>query len=163
SGIQYRSIERDNFVVAGYQADFDGVNRFSGILYDEAGGAGGRGIMAMPVEKVVWSSDGKKEVAGHISDPEKIKAALKTDDWNDYVVIARGNRLQHFINGVPTADVTDQTDSKRLTSGVLALQIHAGPPMTVWFKNIRIKSLGSAAENAAGHVKVAKDFKLEHL
>ncbi|HMC11338.1 MAG TPA: DUF1080 domain-containing protein, partial [Pirellulaceae bacterium] len=46
SGVQYRSKERDNFVVAGYQADFDGAQQFSGILYDEAGGAGGRGIMA---------------------------------------------------------------------------------------------------------------------
>ncbi len=163
SGVQYRSIERDNFVVAGYQADFDGVNRFSGILYDEAGGAGGRGIMAMPGEKVVWTADGKKEAAGRVSEPEKIKAALKADDWNDYVVIARGNHLQHFINGVPTADVTDLTDSKRLTSGILALQLHAGPPMTVAFKNIRIKSLSSAAENPAGNVKVAKDFKLELL
>src|SRR5205085_9200855 len=85
SVVQYRSIERDNFVVAGYQADFDGANRFSGILYDEAGGAGGRGIMAMPGEKVVWSADGKKEVAGHVSEPQTIKAALKADDWNDYV------------------------------------------------------------------------------
>src|SRR5262245_14271444 len=157
SGIQYRSIERDNYVVAGYQADFDGAQRFSGILYDEAGGAGGRGIMAMRGEKVLWNAEGKKEVTGRVADAEKIQAAIKNDDWNDYVVIVRGNHLQHFINGVPTVDVIDDTDAKRLTSGILALQIHAGPPMTVWFKNIRIKPLNSAAENAAGNVKVAKD------
>jgi putative heme-binding domain-containing protein len=163
SGVQYRSVERENFVVAGYQADFDGQNRFSGILYDEAGGAGGRGIMAQRGEKVTWTADGKKEVTGRVAESEKIAAATKADDWNDYVVIARGNHLQHFINGVPTVDVTDLTDSKRLTSGILALQLHAGPPMTVAFKNIRIKSLSSAAENPAGNVKVARDFKLELL
>ncbi len=163
SGVQYRSKERDNFVVAGYQADFDGGHRFSGILYDEAGGAGGRGIMAMRGEKVVWTPEGKKEVTGRLGKSEEIQAALKKDDWNDYVVIARGNHLQHFINGVQTVDVFDDTASKRLTLGILALQLHAGPPMTVQFRNLRIKSLSSAAATAAGNVRVAKDFRLEML
>src|SRR5262245_41583160 len=163
SGVQYRSKERDNYVVAGYQADFDGANRFSGILYDEAGGAGGRQIMAMRGERVTWTPDGKKEAAGQLGKADEIRAAIKDGEWNDFVVIARGNRLQHFINGVPTVDVVDETESKRLTSGILALQVHAGPPMMVSIKNIRIKSLSSAAENAAGNVKVAKDFKLELL
>ena len=42
SGIQYRSVERDNWVIHGYQADFDAAGQFSGILYEE----GGRGILA---------------------------------------------------------------------------------------------------------------------
>jgi hypothetical protein len=49
--------------------------------------------------------------------------------------------LQHFINGVPTVDVMDQHEAKAAKSGILALQIHVGPPMTVQFKNIRLKSL----------------------
>jgi putative heme-binding domain-containing protein len=163
SGIQYRSQERPNFVVAGYQADFDGAHRFSGILYDEAGGAGGRGIMAQRGEKVVWNAQGKKEVTGRLGKPEEIQAAIKKDDWNEYVILARGNHLQHFINGVQTVDVFDDAEGKRLTAGVLALQLHTGPPMTVQFKDIRLKSLSSAAATAAGNVKVAKDFKLELL
>ena len=59
-------------------------------------------------------------------------------------VIAQGNRLQHFINGVPTVGVVDQTEGKRLRSGILALQLHAGEPMTVQAKNIEIKSLSTA-------------------
>ena len=94
---------------------------FSGILYDEAGGAGGRGIMAMRGEKVTWTSDGKKEVTGRLGKSEEIQAKIKKDDWNEYVVIARGNRLQHFINGVPTVDVFDDAEGKRLDSGILAL------------------------------------------
>ena len=62
SGIQYRSRDRGGFVAAGYQADMEAGPMFSGILYDEAGGAGGRGIMANRGEKVTWTSDGKKEV-----------------------------------------------------------------------------------------------------
>jgi hypothetical protein len=58
------------------------------------------------------------------------------------VVIAKGNHLQHFINGMQTVDVTDEQASKAAKSGVLALQIHVWPkPMTVQFKDIRIKTL----------------------
>ncbi len=147
SGIQYRSRDRGDFVAAGYQADMEAGSMFSGILYDEAGGAGGRGIMADRGEKVTWTSDGKKEVTGQLGTSEEIQAKIKKDDWNEYVVIARGNHLQHFINGVPTVDVFDDVESKRLDSGILALQLHAGQPMTVRFKDIRIKSLRSAAES----------------
>ncbi len=163
SGIQYRSVERDNFVAAGYQGDFEAGNQYSGILYDEAGGAGGRGIMAQRGQSVVWTADGKQEVTGQIGDSDKIQAAIKKDDWNEYTVIARGNHLQHFINGVQTIDVFDNDATKRLTSGILALQLHAGPPMTVAFKDIRIKSLSEPANNAVGSVRVADGFKLELL
>ena len=78
-------------------------------------------------------------------------------------MIARGNRIQHFINGVPTVEVFDGTQGKRLTAGILALQLHAGQPMTVRFKDIRIKSLHSAAESAVGNVRVAAGFKLDVL
>ncbi len=40
-------------------------------------------------------------------------------------------------------DVVDEHEAKAAKSGILALQIHVGAPMTVQFKNIRIKSLAS--------------------
>ena len=141
SGIQYRSKDKGNFVAGGYQADFENGTTYSGILYDEAGGAGGRGIMAGRGEKVVWNSDCKKEVSGTVGKSDEIQQAIKKEEWNNYVVVAQGNHLQHFINGVQTVDVTDECEAKRLTSGILALQLHAGEPMTVQFKNIRIRSL----------------------
>ncbi len=55
SGIQYRSQNRGNFVAAGYQADIEAGSQHSGILYDEAGGAGGRGIMASRGQMVTWT------------------------------------------------------------------------------------------------------------
>lgn len=160
SGIQYRSKDKGNFVAAGYQADMEAGSKFSGILYDEAGGAGGRGMMALRGEKVTWTSAGKKEVNGRLGSSDEIQAKIKKDDWNEYIVIARGNHIQHLINGVPTVDVFDD-DAKRLESGILALQLHAGRPMTVRFKDIRIKSLRSAAESAVADVRIAKGFKLD--
>jgi hypothetical protein len=139
SGIQYRSKVADpaNWVVHGYQADMEAGPTYSGILYEE----GGRGIMAGRGEKVVWNKDGKKEVVGSVGNSDAIQATIKKGDWNDYVIIAKGNHLQQFINGKQTIDLVDEEVAKRAMSGVLALQLHAGPPMMAQFKDIRLKKL----------------------
>jgi len=140
SGLQYRSKALPDFVVHGYQADFEVGKTYSGILYEE----GGRGILAERGEKVVLHDDNgklKKEVVGKVGDSKAIQANIKQGDWNDYVVIVKGNHIQHFINGMQTVDVVDEQESKAAKSGILAFQIHAGPPMKVQFKNVRIKEL----------------------
>jgi hypothetical protein len=137
SGIQYRSTDKGNYVVNGYQADIDSGDRFIGILYEE----GGRGVLAQRGEKVAISADGKKMVTGKTGDSKEIADAVKKEDWNEYVVIAKGNHLVQKINGLTTIEVTDEESAKAKASGILALQLHAGPPMTVQFKDIRIKEL----------------------
>jgi hypothetical protein len=139
SGIQYRSkvVDPANWVVGGYQADMEAGPTYTGILYEERF----RGIMAQRGEKVVWDKDDKKQVVGSVGDAAAIEASLKKGDWNDYVIIAKGNHLQQFINGKQTIDVMDECEAKRAMSGVLALQLHAGSPMMVQFKNLRIKRL----------------------
>ena len=137
SGIQYRSKSHGNWVVGGYQADFEAGDTYSGILYEERG----RGILAQRGQKTTISVDGKVEEAGKVGDTKELQANIKNEDWNDYTVIAQGNHLQHIINGKTTVDVTDNQVERRSMSGILALQLHAGPPMTVQFKDIRIKTL----------------------
>jgi uncharacterized protein (TIGR03067 family) len=142
SGIQYRSKDFGNFVAGGYQADFEAGKTFSGILYEERMD----GILAQRGQKtVVKTVDGKTkvEVTGSLGDSNDIQSHIKENDWNDYVVIAKGNHFQHFINGVQTVDVTDEREGKGAKEGILALQLHAGDPMTVQFKNIRIKDLSA--------------------
>lgn len=140
SGVQYRSVDKGNFVVNGYQADFEVGTTYSGILYEE-GPNPYRGILCNRGDKVVVKSDGKKEVTGKVGVSKEIQDSIKQGDWNEYVVIAKGNHLQHFINGKQTIDVVDEQEAKAAKSGILALQLHAGPPMKVQFKDIRIKSL----------------------
>jgi uncharacterized protein (TIGR03067 family) len=137
SGIQYRSqiLDTNNWVVGGYQADMEAGPTYTGILYEERMT---RGIMATRGEKVVWDKDCKKQVTGSLGKSEEIQAAIKKEDWNEYVIKVQGNHLQHFINGKQTVDVTDDCESKRATNGVLALQLHAGEPMTVEFKDLRL-------------------------
>jgi hypothetical protein len=140
SGLQYRSKDRGNFVVNGYQADFEVGTTYSGILYEE----GGRGILCERGRKVVIKDDNGKtqiETVGKLGESKEIQAAINVNGWNDYVVIAKGNHLQHFINGKQTADIVDEQEAKAAKSGILAFQIHGGPPMKIQFKNVRIKSL----------------------
>jgi hypothetical protein len=142
SGIQYRSkvVDAANWVVAGYQGDMDGEGKYIGMLYEEKG----RGIVALPGQQVKISpGEGKPkiDVTGVTTPPADIIAAIKRSDWNEYVIIAEGDHLRHFINGLPTADITDLDEAAAAKSGVLALQLHAGLPMTVQFKNIRLKVL----------------------
>ena len=142
SGIQYRSkvVDAAGFVVGGYQADFEAGKTYSGILYEEKG----RGILAKRGQKVVVRDDAdprkpKIDVVGEVGNSDEIQATIKADDWNEYRIVARGNHLQHFINGKQTVDVTDETQVGA-KSGVIALQIHAGPPMQVSFKDILLKT-----------------------
>jgi type 1 glutamine amidotransferase len=150
SGIQYRSKEMPDWVIAGYQADFDADNTYSGILYEERG----RGILANRGEKVIIRDDGKPDVVGSVGDAKKIRDAIKKEEWNDYVVIAHGNHLTHKINGVTTVDVVDEDVEHRAASGLLALQMHAGEPMLVQFKDLELKRL-KLTENRRKIVLVA--------
>ena len=138
SGIQYRSEELKDYVVKGYQADIDtGGHRFMGILYGEKTG---RGVIAERGQTLKIDEAGKKSAVDKKFDNKKFLAALKKEDWNDYTIIANGNRLQHVINGIKTIDVTDN-DKRKVAEGILAFQLHAGPPMKVQFKDIKLKVL----------------------
>lgn len=143
SGLQYRSKElpkgEHGPIISGYQADFEAGKTYSGILYEERG----RGILAKRGEKTTIKPgpDGKKpvvEVTGSVGNSDEIQASIKAEEWNEYKIVAKGNHLQHFINGKQTVDVTDEDSANAPKSGLLALQIHAGPPMVVQFKDLML-------------------------
>lgn len=153
SGVQYRSklIDPATFVVGGYQADIDSPFKYTGMLYEEKG----RGILMVAGEKIrigettLVPDTKKKDAKRKQTAVEKlpgatptatIAAAYKLGEWNELVIKAEGNHLVHTVNGVVTADVTD-TDATIAKSGVIALQLHVGPPMTIQFKNIYLKTL----------------------
>jgi hypothetical protein len=139
SGIQYRSkvVKPEYWVVAGYQADMEVGTNYTGGLYEEKE----RGILAKRGDKVVIHADGKKEVVGSLGGFMELQNEIHPDGWNEYVIIAKGNHLQQFINGKEMIDVVDEESDKAAASGVIALQLHHGPPMTVEFKDLRIKEL----------------------
>lgn len=146
SGIQYRSKRLPDGpngpVVGGYQADFEAGPKFSGITYEERG----RGILALRGQKVVVRANpenpdkAKIDVTGEVGNSDEIQAGIHIKEWNEYVVIAKGNHLQQFINGKQTVDIVDEHEGKRASEGILALQMHAGPAMVVEFKDLVLKA-----------------------
>jgi hypothetical protein len=113
SGIQFRSERMPNWVVRGYQADAAEDN-YWGNIYEEKG----RGTLVDG-----WKGKGEK--------------AVKLKDWNEYEILCDGDHIRLTLNGTVTADFHD---SARL-DGILAFQLHQGPAMEVYFRNVRIKVL----------------------
>ncbi len=134
SGIQYRSHDHGDFVVGGYQADIDSTPTYTGINYEERG----RGILAERGQRVSIAADGKKS-AEEIGNKDELQKVIKQGDWNDYHIVAKGPKISHFINGKLMSETIDEEQGKRTEKGILALQLHAGPPMVVQFKDIQLK------------------------
>jgi hypothetical protein len=143
SGIQYRSFKADGpdeWRIGGYQADFEAGDTYSGICYGERF----RGILSLRGKKTTLTigDDGKlKKAVEEFAKDADIAKAIKKEEWNGYRIVARGFNISHYINGVKTTQLIDRDKKSRRADGLLALQLHAGPPMTVQFKNIRIKDL----------------------
>ena len=139
SGIQVRSFRLPDrpWGIGGYQADLEAGERHTGIIYGE----NFRGILADRGQKTTINEDHKPAVTGKVGEDAALKAAVKQGDWNSYRILARGFTLQNYINGQLMAEVTDGDHQMRRRGGLLALQLHAGPPMKVQFRNMKLKRL----------------------
>ncbi len=149
SGIQYRSrlVDAENFVIGGYQADAHPAPNYFGMLYEERG----RGIVAQRGQKVLIQPDGKIDVVAQT----EVKPVFNIADWNEYTIIANGNHLIHKLNGYVVAEIIDLQESKRSLKGLVALQLHAGPPMKAQFKDITLETLPADAPLKNGFAKRA--------
>jgi len=155
SGINYRSEKLTDVphALRGYQADIDGKNNYTGQNYEERG----RTTLAYRGQKTVidplakpsasvredvknnaWTGLKVTESLGNI---DSLKTHIKSGGWNEVHLVIKGNRLQHFVNGVLMSDVTDNDTANRKMKGLLGVQVHVGPPMKVEYRNIRLKKL----------------------
>ena len=135
SGVQVRSEHLGDYRVGGYQPDIATVGWITGIHFEERG----RGILARRGQKAVLAADGSKEVTRFAGEDE-LGEAIQARDWNDYHVIARGDTIITKINGVKMHEIVDNAPQAR-RSGVIAFQLHQGPPMTIRFADIKLKPL----------------------
>ena len=157
SGINYRSEKLTDvpYALKGYQADIDGANRYTGQNYEERGRTtlAYRGqitnINSQPsnvkledvkakVKNNAWSD---LKVTGTLGSSDSLKTKIKNQDWNSFHLIIKGNRLQHFINGILMSDVTDNDVINGKSKGIIGVQVHVGPPMKVQYRNLRLKQL----------------------
>jgi hypothetical protein len=139
SGINYRSVPVPGlpFALAGYQADIDGQNRYTGQNYEERG----RTFNAMRGQITRIPAGRKAEVIGSVGDAKELERFIRNGDWNEYHLIARGHTLIHVLNGHVMSVVVDEDAANRRLEGLLGVQVHVGPPMKVEYRNFRLKVL----------------------
>ena len=133
SGIQIRSERRPDWDTCGYQADMTGDGGLVGFIYHHK-----RGLIVKRGEKAVLAADGTK-TAETIAPSAELLKVFKKGDWNTYRVICQGRQVTLYVNGVLMAQVTDETPGAD-KGGIIALQMHPGPPMKIQFKNIVLKT-----------------------
>jgi hypothetical protein len=138
SGIQVRSVELPNikWAMKGYQADMDAEQTYTGQFYEERG----RGFLALRGQASYVGQGQKPGLIASLGDNSELKAIIKSDDWNDVHLIARGNTLIQIINGRTMSIVVDDDVPNRRLDGLIGFQVHTGPAMTIEFRNVRLKT-----------------------
>jgi putative heme-binding domain-containing protein len=131
SGVMYRSevVDDNKFVMRGSQCDLHPNAPYLAMLYGEKE----RGIVTKRGETMVIDETGKKKVVSSF-----VPKALDITQWITYEIICKGNHIVHKVNGEVAINLTDN-DKKRIRKGRIGLQLHAGKPMKVDFRNIRLK------------------------
>jgi hypothetical protein len=136
-GVQYRSEEVKDipYAVRGYQADIDGANQYTGQNYEERG----RGFLAMRGQKARLEPNQKPVIIDSVGNPDELKTHIKPNDWNEIYIVAKGNDMKHYINGILMSETIDNDSISRKMEGIIGLQVHVLPAMKVEYRNIRYK------------------------
>lgn len=157
SGINYRSDQLTDvpYALRGYQADIDGKRTYTGQNYEERKRAtlayrgeistinpyDGDASMEAVRSKVAKNNWTNRTVTGSLGTSDELKTLVKPEDWNTFHIIAKGNRLQHYINGKLMSDVTDNDATSSMKKGLLGVQVHVGPPMKVQYRDLMLKEM----------------------
>jgi len=132
SGVQIRSqlkdAEKENSHggrVNGPQVEIEASPGQAGYIYGEATSYG-------------WLSPEPK-------DDKHAHSHVKNGEWNQFRVVAKGPRIQTWINGEAVADLTHEEIYMTHPKGFIGLQVHgigkdSGPYDVAW-RNLRIKPL----------------------
>ena len=140
SGIIYRADQIQDpslFKVKGYQCEGENDLLKGAFMYDESR----RAWVASPGELVLIKSKKDKKIISQVNNHEKLIASKFVNDkgWNFVKIIARGNHFAHYINGQLSIELIDEDPKDSSRTGAFCLQVHAGRPMTVFFKDVVVK------------------------
>lgn len=143
NGFQFRSRLLPDHDVCGYQMDNNLKTPWLARLYDEYG----RHTLAMRGERAVFDPEGKR-TATKLPEAEG-PAWFRLEDWHEYHLTCVGHRITLRVDGRLAAEVEDNDPRRRELQGILALQLHSGPPTVVQFKDIRLKVIKAATKRPA--------------
>lgn len=142
AGVEYRGVKNGDYNVTGYHYEITLTGDNTGMLTSRERPA----LAAFAAKAVIRGKTGGQDKIDTTSALEPfatIAATIKSEDWNEVVIVAQGNRLIHKINNHVVADVTDENDKKRTFTGLLGFELNTGakPGVFVQFKNVRLKRL----------------------
>ena len=137
-GFQFRSRELRNHDLLGYQMDNNLDTPWLVRLYEEHG----RHTLAWRGERTLIDASGKmtKDPIAEAQGP----ATFKLEEWHEYDLTCVGTRLTLKVDGKLAAEATDLDPKHQALQGILAMQLHTGPPTVAQFKDIRLKILKPA-------------------
>jgi hypothetical protein len=82
----------------------------------------------------------KPIITDSLGNSDSLKLHIKdSSEWNEIYIVAKGNHMQHYINGILMSEVTDNDTTSRKFTGLIGLQMHVMPYMKVEYRNIRLK------------------------
>lgn len=143
SGVNYRSSRVDSlpFALKGYQLDLDGKDKYglgyprhSGQNYEERG----RQFLATRGQRTVVETGQKPTFIDSTGTRAGLLKHINNDGWNTLRIVAKGNNLKHYINGILMSEVTDNDTLNRKLDGLIGVQVHVGGPMKVEYKGWRL-------------------------
>jgi len=146
SGVNYRSTRIDSlpFALKGYQADIDGKDKYNlgyprhtGQNYEERG----RQFLATRGQRTLIETGKAPLFIDSTGTRSNLLQHIHYDGWNTLRIIAKGNVLQHYINGMLMSEVTDKDEVNSRTEGLIGVLVHFGPPITIEYKNFVLKEL----------------------
>ena len=135
SGVHFRSKENGKWDVQGYQADISEWEDYTGVLY-----ASHRAQLAYRGQEVHIAADGTKTIK-QFGDHDQLRKKIRSKDWNDYHVVAKGPNIEIRVNGVLMSKGTDLQKDAATSEGLIAIQLHDGPPMKVQIRKLQIRHL----------------------
>lgn len=140
-GVQFRSRRVDNSSeMYGYQADIGFIN--AGWVKQFPPVAEQAQNMEDQARFPLWGAlydESRRRVPLAIAEPEKVMQHLKVGEWNDLRVRAEGSQIRIWLNGTLMTEY--QEEEEVAPSGKIGLQVHSGPPLEVWYKDIFIEEL----------------------
>jgi len=142
SGVQVRSEVREDGHAVGYQADISQPQApWLGAIYDEHG----RKMLAKRGQATIIREDGTLD-SRPLEWAEHLMDGVDVTQWTSYRITFMGPRMKVEVAGKKMAEILDLQEHEREMSGLLALQLHSGPPMKVQFRNLRLRHLDGSGE-----------------
>jgi hypothetical protein len=140
-GVQFRSRRVENSSeMYGYQADIGYINAswIKGFAHVAEKAEGMPDNARFPLWAALYD-ESRRRIPLAVAEPDQVMQNLNEGDWNVLRVRAEGKRIRIWLNDELMTEYVEEEDVAQ--TGKIGLQVHSGPPLEVWYKNIFITEL----------------------